>query len=206
MALGVLVTLTRSYVGRGPEVYAFLKNLHVLTSTGLSTRINPVQPSGRAGLPSERENLIASREYGELLVEVWRQWERDGRPFELSPISNWLAGRGSSCENSGECARHFLGVDHTGAVSNCSRFLSSRSSFGNLWTAELTDVLRHPLRHVFDRRAEVLQSGACKDCRLWDRCGGGCPHDGAPLEDGTPGPTVFCEGVKLFFDAVERAN
>jgi uncharacterized protein len=174
----------------------------------VSLRFNPLYRQGRARGDGVWDDIgISAGEWGEALVELHRVWNADGRPDNVYPFAAWQRLRDHgvwqlSCEASGNCAPSHFGVDPDGAVYLCGRSADGHA-FGFGQAGELTAraLHEHPLLTMVSNRRVFLKLTACKGCRWWRYCHGGCLNDSL-LASATPfAPTSFCEGLRGFFDA-----
>ncbi len=204
--VGAIFVVTRAALGREREVYRAAESLAVFGSPpGL--QVNPIYPQGEAG----SRQLITPEELGRFLVNTWRLWEDSGRSVQVSPLSSlarWFEegpGEGVplSCAFAGDCSRSHVGVDHDLRVAGCGRRLDSGAFLGMLGNAEMHAILGASAeKSLVAGRASRLAAGACRACRFFPLCHGGCPDDAALAGD-IAGRTPWCEGYRALFEAME---
>jgi uncharacterized protein len=199
--LGLVFTVTPSHIDRYADIYNFFKNMQSLSSGPLGVRLNPVYAAGAAA-KLDQGDLISPDDYGEFLCRLWELWINDGKPFPLSPMSDWSEGRGSAiCEFNGRCQENFIEVSGNGDVHHCGRFADAGLVMGNINTAKLEDILRHSHMEELGRRSELLKEGPCKGCPLWELCMGGCPCHAYAVFGEITRETPFCDAFRMFLTA-----
>ena len=200
---GVVFTVTSKHMDRIEELYCFFKNIQSLASREIGIKFNPVCPAGKAN--TEKGNVLGIQpsDFGLFLSRLWDYWNRDGRPFPISPFSEWAMYGQLSCEFSGACHEHFLSIDGEGNIYHCGRFSDSGLPLGNMHENTLTSIMTENLwrRQLFKRKA-ALQSGHCMGCELWEYCGGGCPYFADLYFSDPLAASPLCEATKTFFKRI----
>ena len=197
LRIGIVFTVTPGHRDRVAEVYNFFKNIQVLSSIPVGVRVNPIYPAGAAS-DFDLSELLNPEEFGLFLHQLWELWIGDGMPFPLSPLKEWKERRGLSCDFSGRCYDHFIGVDSIGDIYHCGRFADTFSPWGNIMEDKLADILQHQQYQELSRREEALKEGPCQGCSYWDLCHGGCPYQAYLKFGEVTHPSPFCPGYKLF--------
>lgn len=198
---GLLCVVDGRIAARPSETYYYFKNLLPHTRV----RFNPLYPQARGQAPTGERRLTPSA-WGRFLTELWDLWEEDERSVDVEPLLTWAGvseenrNRGA-CDMSGRCATGFLGVGPGGDVHQCGRAIDAGVlRYGNMETDDFEDILASPDRARMQVRPRELESGACRHCRWWKLCHGGCPVQawlhGKEWDD----PTPWCEGRRAFFE------
>jgi len=199
--LGLVFTVTPSHIDRYKDIYNFFKNLQSLSSRPVGVRLNPVYPAGAATKLNPAE-LINPVDYGEFLCRIWDLWSKDGRSFPLSPLMDWSDGKGTTCEFSGRCQENFIEISGNGDVHHCGRFTDAGLVLGNITSAKLVDILKHPAMKELYRRTELLKEGPCNGCPFWELCMGGCPCHAYTTFGEITRETPYCRAYKIFLTSI----
>ena len=196
---GAIYVVHRRSLGLARELLHYLANLN----GGSLPMFNKIylyggDPHGLAITPEEFADFL-----GELLPVYW---ENRVRFPNLQPISRFVDGviygrKASVCDFSGKCAHAWLYIGPTGKTSQCGRSGDFEfMSYGTIEDRSIDEILCDPLRDEIQRRQEILPREACRDCRFWDLCHGGCPLD-AYIEHKTfLKPSPNCAWVKRFLE------
>lgn len=212
VVVGSIFVVTRAALDRPADVYHAAQTLGCCGGDTFGLQVNPVYGQGRAAHDPDR--LVEPRPLGRFLVDLFHLWERSGRSVRLTPHDGLLpffhpASRTPprlSCTYAGGCAESHVGIDHRLRVAGCGRRLDSGAYFGDLHHAHLDEILDAAQeRRAVARRAEHLRAGACRDCRYWDVCHGGCPDDSSLAYGDVLRPSHWCEAYKLLFAAMEES-
>lgn len=196
---GIIYVVTRRSLARPVETVQHLVNFQL----GGGVNLNPVllygeDPHGLA---------ITPREFAAFLGEVlpwW--WARRARHPALEPFASLLRnyqGGGTSlgCVDSGRCAYAHLEVGPDGSVSHCGRSADwGLLSYGSVQDRSFEAILDDPQRHQLMARNVHLRDGACRGCRFWGLCHGGCPLDAWAESKTFMARTPWCEARRIFLE------
>jgi uncharacterized protein len=210
IAPGAIFVVTKPALGRARELLAAADAIADETGERFGVQLNPVYGQGRAA--GEDDLLITPAEFGDFLVDAWRVWDAGGRRHGLSPVRSFVNAiehprRRFSCSCSfvGQCASSHVGIDHDLNVAGCGRRLDSKAFLGNLHDRSLAEILEtSDERRRIATRSARLQAGACRDCRFFSLCHGGCPDDAVLTSGGLDAPFAWCAAYRKLFEAITR--
>ena len=194
LRVGVVYVIHPGSVGRSRDVYHFFRNLgRPFAGLRLSAVI------GRTG-------HVAGADLGRFLIELYRLWDGDGRPFPLAPVQAWEAiveGRPAlpTCAERGDC-RDVLAVGPDLRIHRCGRMMALEDRpLGRIGAdGGLPAVLAaDPWAGSACRRA-TLMSGACGQCTYLALCNGGCAAESLAASGTELGSPPSCEGQRRFFE------
>ncbi len=209
-APGAIFVVTRQALGRSAELLQEAAELGAETGRPFGLQLNPVYPQGLAR--GDRDALLTPQDFGRFLVETWDLWEQRGRDVRVTPIQHFaerlIDGTREptplSCSFGGRCGRSHVGIDHELNVAGCGRRLDSGAFLGNLRVAPLWQLLdTSEERGVLATRDAGLRAGACKACRFFELCRGGCPDDATLAGRRLNEPFAWCQGYRALFEAME---
>ncbi len=143
-------------------------------------------------------------EYGQFLTrlfELWYQdWKREKQPY-IRAFDNYIGilmgYRPEACEQRGHCVSQCV-VEADGSVYPCDFYALDAWKLGNFNTDRLEQIFTDPRIRTFEERSRNLDP-ACRDCRHYDLCRGGCQRCRDLTSAGYYG-NYFCEGFQYFFD------
>ena len=148
---------------------------------------------------------ITGKEYADFLGAIlpfwWEHRERFGKvePFSEFYESYTRQANRMRCELTGKCSHKWIYVGFTGKVTQCGRAGDfGILPYGNIQDQTLEEVLSHPQRNELEKRIAFLKETACKDCRFWMVCSGGCPLDAILVNKDLYTRAPHCEWVKRF--------
>ena len=183
-----LTVASRVNVGRGVEVYRFLRD-------NFATRFHQyIECTG-----PRAELAIAAEDWGRFLIAVFDEWAaHDSRDVSVrlfdSIAATVLRGAPLQCSFARDC-RHHVVVEWDGSVYPCDFHVRREFLLGNVKTQSLREMLDS---HAYRRFAEAKTANLpqkCRDCEFLDFCNGDCPRNRLSL----------CDGWRTFFrHAVER--
>jgi len=210
-APGAIFVVTRDALGRADEVLSAAAEMSSDAGRPFGLQINPIYPQGRA--KGDAEALITPEEFGGFLIDAWELWERRGRDLRLTPIQQFAARlvdgtrqpASLSCSFGGQCGTSHVGIDHELNVAGCGRRLDSGAFLGNLRDGSLTTLMEDSQeRRVLPGRDSALRDGACRECRFFDLCHGGCPDDAVLAGGGLLDAFPWCASYHALFEVMER--
>jgi len=197
--VGLVFTVTSIHLDKINKLHNFFKNIQSVAVDSIGIKVNPLYSAGKMSALEMIRLSLSPLDYGKFLADLWELWERDGRPYPLSPFKEWLEPEKLSCEFAGKCHENFLAVDHEGNAYNCARFADSSIAFGNILRDDFDLILQHKSRSSLMDRKTILRSNNCRDCDIWSLCHGGCPYFAEIYRGGIQQQTIFCEAYKYFF-------
>jgi len=209
--IGAIVVVTRQALGEARRLDEVAESISSARGRPFGLQINPVYAQGKAA--GDASVLITPHEFGEFLVDIWRIWEESGRTVSVSPVKAFAQAicgaeeRGTplSCSFNGDCSRSHVGLDFDLNVAGCGRRLDSGAFFGNLRDGSLVEILDgSEEKGIIARRSDELHDGACKGCRFFPLCHGGCPDD-ADLGGRIRDRFEWCESYRMLFEAMEAS-
>jgi len=112
---------------------------------------------------------------------------------------NILMGRPpESCAMNGCCTCYFV-VEGDGSVYPCDFYVLDEWKLGNIFDKTLDEMIRSEPAQEFVEQSKYV-SEACKSCRYYRICRGGCRREREPFVDGHPGLNRHCKCYTAFFD------
>lgn len=146
-----------------------------------------------------------SEQYGDFLIRLFRLWYRDwekGMQPYIRQFENYIAillGHiPEACDQCGVCSIQTV-VEADGSVYPCDFYMLDEYKIGNLNTQRLSDFNHHCLTSDFVKRSLKL-SEACKLCRYFYICKGGCQRNRDFIENNGLYENHFCKSYQMFFD------
>lgn len=152
---------------------------------------------------------LTPEEYGRFLItlfELWYQdWKKGKQPY-IRQFENYvgilLGYPPEACDQRGCCGIQYV-AEADGSVYPCDFYMLDSYRLGNL-NEERLDTLDEKRREIgFVERSRNLDP-ACKGCRYFALCRGGCQRN----RDFDPAAGVyrnyFCESYRMFFEACEE--
>ncbi|MBM4328075.1 MAG: radical SAM protein [Deltaproteobacteria bacterium] len=195
--VGMVYVVHGESVGLGKSIYHYFKNVGVDSLT-----LIPLEEPARE---FEGARLDAPS-WGKFLLEIYRAWEEDRAMLPVEPFVTWAHfAHDKDSPRCGfpeglHCCEPTVAVAPTGDVYPCVRLLDVGSgAIGNLVVDSLEKILTRPDALWRSQRRDLLRQGECASCRWWDLCAGGCA-----AACGFGRKTVWCEGYRLFFEAVNE--
>lgn len=143
--------------------------------------------------------------FGEFLNRLFRLWHRDmmsGNPVSIRTFDNYLnmllGNPPECCGMGGVCGVQNV-VEADGSVYPCDFYVLDEYHLGNLRTDsfEQIDRRREEIRFIESSREFPA---ACRECRYFPLCRGGCRRMRSPIEGFEVPMNYFCSAYKSFFD------
>ncbi len=194
--VGMVYVVHGRSIGRGKEIYYYFKNLGVDSLTLIPLE-EPAQMFDGARLDP--------RSCGIFLTEVHGAWKGDDCSLPVEPFVNWEeissvdSDHTRTYSESLNCCEPTLAVSPEGDVYPCVRLLDIGSGrIGNITSEPLDKILSHPEAFWRSKRRRLITQNECGSCKWWKYCAGGCAAASGPHRK-----TVWCEGYKEFFEAVD---
>jgi uncharacterized protein len=197
MTWGVIYVVHKLSLQNPLEVFYMLTNLNVAGGA----KMNKIYIYGE-----DTHNLaISGREYADFLGAILPAWWKHRERFaHLSPFSQFYESymrqtNRMDCELAGQCSHRWLYIGPTGAASQCGRAGDfGILPYGNIQEQTFEELLNKPQRNDIKNRIDILQNGACKDCRFWKVCHGGCPLDAILINGALNTKAPHCDWIKPF--------
>lgn len=205
------------------QFYEFSSNHEVAP---FHVRMNYRYPLGRAS--GEEKELIAPKDYGDLLLDAYNRWIKDIPGFTVTPLNQMFeAAIGESaqrCPWTRHCVGGFVGIEPNGDVYNCSDFADLGDTsyrFGNIFDSTIdtrvvnfvkkadredfiSSALKSPAARDHARRRYNLPKD-CTQCRHYTECNGGCVRDAVLYDRGMGGKFFYCESWIMVFDRIKES-
>lgn len=193
--VGMVYVVHGRSIGRGKEIYYYFKNLGVDSLTLVPLE----EPAGM--FDGARLDV---KSWGVFLKEMFDAWKQDQCALPVEPFANWEetspvdCGSNRTYSEALNCCEPTLAISPEGDVYPCVRLLDIESGkIGNMASQPLEDILIHPDVSWRSRRRELIMQSDCGSCKWWKYCAGGCAAASGPCNK-----TIWCEGYKLFFEAI----
>ncbi|MEO5375359.1 MAG: radical SAM protein [Alphaproteobacteria bacterium] len=196
---GLIYVVTRPALDRAEEIFAEL--IRLKPDGNISLHAVDPGPDGAGDL------AISPRQFADFLGTVFTTWwPRRERHPHVEPFRSLTRSILDGvphlyCREAGTCAATHLGVEPDGTYSHCGR-ASDRQvlEYGSVFERSFAEVLADPRRVPIAGRQTTLRQGACRDCRLWSLCHGGCPLDAVDATGDFAAPSPWCEATKAFIE------
>lgn len=170
-------------------------------------RFNYRYPAGRDGGMGE---MISPDTYGKILLKLYDRWIVDLPDFVITPLDEMfkktISIESMRCPWTNQCGGHFLGVEPNGDVYNCSEFADlgdTQYMFGNLGIHTVPEIFSSMAARAAMRRRVDLPA-ACKTCRHFQECQGGCMRDSVLYGKGMGGKFHYCWSWMQVFDRIKE--
>jgi uncharacterized protein len=191
--VGMVYVAHGKSLGIGKKIYYQFKNIGV-DSLMLIPLEEPASVFDGARLDA--------RGWGTFLTEVYKAWRDDDESLLVQPFMQWFRSDSDGARllstEALNCCEPTLALSPTGDVYPCVRLLDvGVGRIGNIVTDSLESILSHPDSWWRSRRRDLIRQDECGSCRWWQFCAGGCA-----AASGTCHKTIWCEGYKMFFEAV----
>ena len=182
--VGLIHVVTSLTIARPVESVLFAANLLADRTKG-GVRFNRIYREGEARKGELASLAVTGEQFGHFLGAVFSYWleHREMLP-DIEPcttIYKELVEKRAcgGCEDSGSCGTTHLGIDPEGNIHQCGRSMDAGVlRFGTLRDTRLAAVFDHPAKRLLNERSARLAETACRSCRFFSWCHGGCPVDG----------------------------
>lgn len=208
----ILCTLHRANVGKGKELYRYLRDLGTthLQFIPIVERRAPAGGLARApeidadpGL-AVTEWSVSPRAYGKFLCETFDIWYRQdvGRVFVQFfdvQVGLWRGLPSALCVFAETCGTG-LALEHNGDLYACDHYVYPEFRLGNIARAPIGALAGSARAAQFGAAKRDALTAQCRACAYRFACHGGCPkHRIARARDGEAGHNYFCESYMMFF-------
>lgn len=192
-AVNALCVVHDTNVGHAREVFDHLVGLgfdHL--------QFLPCVEFGPGGEP--RPWTITGTQWGEFLIEVFEAWRDAGMSVSVrnldAVLQRLVDDTPGDCTMDDSC-RQYLVVEHDGGYYPCDFGVSPDRCLGNVMTVTPTEAMASAGMAEFGA-GKAPASPACRTCRHFDVCRGGCPARRDPRE--AAGREWLCGGTLMFLD------
>lgn len=196
---GLIYVVTRPALATPEAIYAELTRL----KTDGNINFNVVNP----GAEGVGDLAVSPRQFADFLGAVFALWwpERERYPHvePFRSLTRTLVDRVPHlyCKEAGTCAATHLAVEPDGSYSHCGRASDRRVlEYGSLFEHSFAEALADPRRTPLVERQATLRQGACRECRFWSLCHGGCPLDAWDATGEMADRSPWCEATKSFIE------
>jgi uncharacterized protein len=120
--------------------------------------------------------------YSAFLRDLFRTWRAEYANAvtirELSSLFEIVRGSQSRlCIFAGNCMGKYLTVEPDGTVAACDKYIGIQEYvFGNINEMSLSEILTSSTR-LAAKQETAIAHASYRQCRNWQYCRGGCPHD-----------------------------
>lgn len=198
---GLIHVVTKHSLKDPLGIFHFLSNM---TRDG-SMMLNPVLFCKDE--PRTRGLAITPKQYADFLGMIFPTWWKDRKRHPSSdPFRSFvshLIDRNPSllCNESGVCAETHFGMTPDGMIYQCGCASDwGEMCYGSIYDRSFTEILKDPIKEMLRERTKILQEGACKDCRFWDICHGGCALDAWAVTRNFMDKSPWCVYRKRFIE------
>ena len=154
----------------------------------------------------EKLYSLRPKVYGKFLIDLFDLWYKDYKngkdPYNRQFINyiNLAGGyMAESCEQRGVCGIQTV-VEADGSVYPCDFYAMDEYLLGNFNENNMDDINKTRSEIGFIEKSFKLDN-ACKDCKYYKVCRGGCQRNRDLNPDTGLYSNYFCESYKIFFDA-----
>jgi len=199
MNWGVIYVVHRLSLKMPLEIFYYLTNLN--------TRSHP--NFNQVKIYSEDKNnlSVTGEEFADFLGAIFPVWYKNKERYpNIQPFSDYLRNvrdhdLSMVCESSGGCSHKWIYIGPEGETSHCGRTGDYNVlTYGNIKDLTFDEIMHHPLRDHLTERQSVLPETACKNCRFWGICHGGCPLDAYMTSHDFMQPSPRCDTTKIFME------
>ena len=163
-----------------------------------------LEPQGAP--PGGREWSLDPADYGRFLSAVFDLWMEDwkrGQYISIRAFEDWIrvaAGLPAEmCATCGQCGG-YLAAEADGSLYPCDFYALDEWLLGNVKDGLLPAM--ESARMLYFRRLGAEKPAACRSCRFFSLCRGGCPRN-RQAEDGQI-VNGLCAAYQIFFSAAEE--
>lgn len=193
-----LSAVSRHSVGRGAEIYHFLKSIgskyhqYLPVAEFLDTQ-GRISHQGTAA-----DFSISGADWGQFMVDIFDRWVvADVGQVFVQLFDSTLAGTcgvpAGVCSMNESCGDALV-VEYTGEVYSCDHFVYPEYALGNIGQQSLASMFRSGRQFRFGANKHTGLSNKCTRCKWLHLCHGECPkhRDAAGL-------SLLCAGYERFF-------
>lgn len=209
----ILSTVNARSVGRGAEVYKFIRSLsHYMQFLPVVEYVQMRDAEGKRPLivsPDEENAVeapwsVSAKGYGQFMCDVFDEWIKFDvgtcfvQMFDVT-LANWCGVVPPLCAFCETCGDGLV-VEHNGDVYSCDHFVYPEYHLGNIMEQPLVKLYDCEEQRLFGRDKRDALPLECKRCNYYFLCRGECPkHRFGTTQSGEPYLNVLCDGFKMFF-------
>lgn len=192
----ILTVVNKTVAQNAKKVYSFFRSCNFKYLQFIEC-LDPfdAQPREYSLTPEDLEQFLKIT-----FDEYYRDFQR-GQYTSVRAFDNYvtmlMGKRPESCGMSGVCTAYNL-VEANGNVYPCDFYVLDRYLLGNIHTHTFTDFANSPIAKDFVTQSLHVDN-ACRRCKWYRICHGGCKRCREPFVNGRPGLNRFCEAYKGFF-------
>lgn len=224
VSFNTMTTVNKASVGRGVEVYTFLKSIgsHYMQFMPVVEHVRyPLNSAGKPIKsarpyivdPSDEGAAIAtwsvpSMAFGKFMCDIFDVWVCNdvGRYF-VNLFDSALACRcgvmPGTCAYAVTCGGNSV-IEHNGDVYCCDHFVYPQYRLGNIATTPLREMMESAGQVKFGIGKRNNLPYKCRKCRFLYACNGECPkHRFNRTESGETGLNALCDGYYMFYSHIE---
>lgn len=196
--VNILVTLTKDAAMNGEDTYRYLKGQGFRWQQYIPC-IDPLEASRGTSSYSLDTDTFSSFlcSVFDLYFDDWRRGDFTSvRYFDnLVLIASGL--EPESCGMLGYCPSNYV-VEADGEVYPCDFYVLDGYRLGNISTSSFSEFDERRKALGFTEKSLKVEE-ACKECRFFPLCRGGCRRDREDFSSGELGLTYLCPAYKRFF-------
>ncbi|MCD7884890.1 MAG: anaerobic sulfatase maturase [Lachnospiraceae bacterium] len=205
----LLCVVTRRTAAKPERVYRYLKEmgaayLQFIPCMDFSAPVTGTSDPGAHSGTRENTWSLKGDEYAHFLKGLFDLWYRDWKNGSYVSIRQFddyihlLCGeRPSACSACGECGGYLV-VENDGSVYPCDFYVEDDWLLGSIKEASLEELSCGEDMRKFQERS-CGREEACRKCRYYVPCRGGCRHDWTSGQGMAGGKNLFCEAYQEFF-------
>lgn len=214
-----LVCVSHASVGKGLEIYRFLKKIGVkyIQFTPIVERLattDEVQIGLKHATPAHAKQAhlnhqmapfsVLKGQYGDFLTEIFDQWVKNdvGNIFIMNfewALESWLGLPSTVCIFSKTCGKA-LAIEHNGDLFACDHYVYPEYRLGNVLVDPLKTIIEAPSQVAFGMAKANSLPSQCQSCEVKFACNGECPrHRFDITNDGEYGLNYLCSDYKKYF-------
>ena len=204
----ILCTVNSTSVGRGKDVYNFLKDatpfLQFLPVHEYINDEGKIVPPG-----TDNSHLtpfsVTAEGFGKFMCDVYDEWVRHdvGSVFVQlfdNTLAQWCGQQSGLCALNETCGDSIV-VEHNGDVYCCDHFVYPQYRLGNINETSLAEMRKADKMFDFGAMKYSGLPRMCQHCKWLFLCHGECPkHRFATTSKGDSGLNSLCKGYKMFFE------
>lgn len=155
------------------------------------------------------DRTVDSAQYGLFLIEIFDEWVRRDVgvmfvPFFDAVLASYVFGQSSLCVLRPACG-DALALEHNGDLYSCDHFVEPSYRLGNIGRTPIAELVSSERQRGFGRAKTAALPRFCRECAFLFTCHGECPKNRVlTTPDGEPGLNWLCQGLRTFFEHVER--
>lgn len=149
-------------------------------------------------------SLQANR-YADFLKGLFNEWYseiKEGKMISIRDFDNFvrmaMGQRPELCSMNGVCSCQFV-IEADGGVYPCDFYVIDKWRLGNIQNQGFEELRNTDTGHEFVQVSKHIDP-ACKECKWFSLCRGGCRRGREHFIDGKPQLNYYCSSYKDFFE------